>query len=283
MPILDFVFIGPGRSGTTYIDSILRQDSRIALPQNIKETNHFLTDGQSSEDRFWRYFATNCSAQAVRGEVTNMYIYDPIAISNLTSMGDQLTLHTIMRNPFDRLVSSLRFRVAAGEITHYRGFEAALELYPDLIRQSAYATLLRPYLKRFGPRLKIYFFEDLMTAPENVVGQFYANIGLDAPNPLPIYKTNQNIAKSPRSQVVVRFARFVSDTLRRLGLLGLLGRIKDNRTVTWLIYSKTSIQVEISEWPPAVVNYLNAEIDQLSLLLGRDLSHWKRTADLDRK
>lgn len=278
MPVLDFVFIGPGRSGTTYIDSILRQDDRIALPQKIKETNHFLTEGQYSEDRFWRYFATDCDTQAVRGEVANMYIYDPMAISNLTSMGDQLTLHAIMRNPFDRLVSSLRFRLAAGEITEYKTFEDALERYPDLISQSAYATLLRPYLKRFGHRLKIYFFEDLMTVPENVVGQFYANIGLDAPNQLSTYETNQNMANSPRSQVVVRFARFVSDTLRRLGLLGLLGRIKDNRTVTWLIYSDTPLEVEISKWPPAVVDYLNDEIDQLSLLLGRDLSHWRRTA-----
>ncbi|PRX28366.1 hypothetical protein SAMN05216257_11311 [Meinhardsimonia xiamenensis] len=276
VPVLDFVFIGPGRSGTTYMHSVIRQDARIALPQGIKETNHFLTGGKESEDRFWHYFPADCATRARRGEVANMYVYDPGAIPNLASMGAQLTLHTILRNPFDRLVSSLRFRLAAGEITHFAGFEDALNRYPDLVEQSAYATLLGPYMAQFGERLKVYAFDDLMSSPDSVVRQFYANIGLDAPHPIPLERVDRNIARTPRSRLLVRLGRLVSDSLRAVGMLRLLGRIKDSRLVSRLVYCEDPLRVEVSDWPAGVVARLNDEIDQLSRLLGRDFSHWKR-------
>lgn len=276
MPRLDFVFIGPGRSGTTFVDSVIRQDPRIALPRNIKETNFFLDSGAATEVQFWRYYDSDCDTFERRGEVANMYVYTAAAAGNLATMGDQLTLHSILRNPFDRLVSSLRFRLAAGEITQFTTFEETLRRHPDLIEQSAYNTLLAPYVSQFGERLKLYAFEDLMSAPEQVVGRFYANIGLPAPDTLPTREAAQNTAQTPRSRVLIRAGRLVADQLRSFGLLGLLGRVKTNRLVARLLYSNEQVQVEIGVWPTDVVERLNDEIDQLSKMMGRDFSAWKR-------
>lgn len=276
MPRLDFVFIGPGRSGTTFVDSVIRQDPRIALPRNIKETNFFLESGAATEVQFWRYYDSDCDTFERRGEVANMYVYTAAAAGNLATMGDQLTLHSILRNPFDRLVSSLRFRLSAGEITQFTTFEETLRRHPDLIEQSAYNTLLAPYVSRFGERLKLYAFEDLMSAPEQVVGRFYTNIGLSAPDTLPTREAAQNTAQAPRSRVLIRAGRLVADQLRSFGLLGLLGRVKTNRLVARLLYSSEQVQVEIGVWPTDVVERLNDEIDQLSKMMGRDFSAWKR-------
>lgn len=278
MPVLNFVFIGPGRSGTTFIDSILRQDNRISLPEKIKETNHFLNSGKESDDRFWRFFNSNCDEKAVRGEVANMYIYDAGSIPNLASMGDQLTLHSVLRNPFDRLISSLRFRLAAGEITNFTNFGETITKYPDLVEQSAYTTLLRPYLDHFGTRLKLYLFDDLMNDPEHVVRQFYRNIDLVAPTPIPSERVNRNSAQKPRSKLLVGTGRIVSDSLRNFGLLRLLGLLKDNSLVSRILYSDSPIEIDTTVWPLEVVAKLNAEIEELSQLLDKDFSHWKRSA-----
>lgn len=276
MPRLDFVFIGPGRSGTTFMDSVIRQDPRIALPRNIKETNFFLEFGAAAEVQFWRYYDSDCDTFERRGEVANMYVYTAAAADNLASMGDQLTLHSILRNPFDRLISSLRFRLSVGEITQFTTFEETLRRHPDLIEQSAYHTLLAPYVSRFGERLKLYAFEDVMSAPEQVMGRFYANIGLPAPDTILASEAKQNMAQAPRSRVLIRVGRLVADLVRSFGLLGLLGRIKSNRLVTQLLYSSEQVHIEIGAWPTEVVERLNEEIDRLSAMIGSDFSAWKR-------
>ena len=276
MPRLDFVFIGPGRSGTTFVDSVIRQDPRIALPRNIKETNFFLESGAAAEALFWRYYDCDCDKFERRGEVANMYFYTAAAAQNLATMGDQLTLHSILRNPFDRLVSSLRFRLSAGEITQFRTFEETLRSHPDLIEQSAYHTLLAPYVSRFGERMKLYAFEDLISNPEQIIRSFYADIGLPAPDTIPTREAEQNTAQAPRSRFLIRAGRLVADRLRSLGLLGLLGQIKTNRLVGRLLYSNEEVQIEIAAWPADVVERLNDEIDRLSIMVGRDFSNWKR-------
>jgi len=276
MPNLNFVFIGPGRSGTTFIDSVLRHDERIALPERIKETNHFLKEGKTTEDRFWSFFENSCGEKSACGEVANMYVYDSRSIPNLASMGEQLTLHAILRNPYDRLVSSLRFRLSAGEIIDFKNFEDTFSRYPSLIEQSAYATLLKPFLDQFGTRLKFYSFDDLRSNPEFVVRQFYNNIGLTAPASIPLEQTKQNIAQSPRSQLLIRVGRTMSDGLRRLGMLGLLGRLKESILVSKLLYTGTPLDINTSTWPPEVIARLNNEIEELSRLLEKDFSHWKR-------
>lgn len=276
MPRLDFVFIGPGRSGTTFVDSVIRQDPRIALPRNIKETNFFLESSAAAEAQFWRYYDSDCDTFQRRGEVANMYVYTAAAADNLATMGDQLTLHSILRNPFDRLVSSLRFRLSAGEITQFTTFEETLRRHPDLIEQSAYHTLLAPYVSRFGERLNLYAFEDLMSVPEQVMGQFYANIGLPAPDTIPTREAEQNTALAPRSRLLIRAGRLMADLLRWFGLLGLLGRIKTNRLVARLLYSNEQVRIEIGAWPADVVERLNDEIERFSAMMGRDFSAWKR-------
>ena len=276
MPRLDFVFIGPGRSGTTFVDSVIRQDPRIALPRNIKETNFFLECDAAADAKFWRYYDRDCEIFERRGEVANMYFYTPAAAENLASMGEQLTLHSILRNPFDRLVSSLRFRLSAGEITQYRTFEETLRRHPDLVEQSAYYTMLAPYVSRFGDRLKVYVFEDITSNPEEMVGQFYANIGLRTPDTIPTRTAKLNIARAPRSRALIRASRLLADKLRSLGLLSLLGQIKTNRLVARLLYSNEQVQIEIDDWPEEVVERLNDEIDQLSAMMGRNFSDWKR-------
>lgn len=276
MPRLDFVFIGPGRSGTTFVDSVIRQDPRIALPRNIKETNFFLESDVAAEAQFWRYYDADCDTFARRGEVANMYVYTAAVVDNLATMGDQLTLHTILRNPFERLVSSLRFRISAGEITQFTTFKETLRRHPDLIEQSAYHSLLAPFVSRFGDRLKLYAFDDLMAAPEQVMGAFYANIGLPAPDTIPTREAEQNMAQAPRSRLLIRVGRLVADLLRSLGLLGVLGRIKTNRLVARLLYSNDQVHIEIGAWPTDVVELLNDEIDRLSAMMGRDFSAWKR-------
>lgn len=276
MPKLDFVFIGPGRSGTTFVDSVIRQDPRIALPQNIKETNFFLESGASTEAQFWRYYTSDCGAFERRGEVANMYAYTARAADNLATMGDQLTLHSILRNPFDRLVSSLRFRLSAGEITQFKSFAETLRQHPDLIEQSAYHSLLLPFVLRFGDRLKLYAFEDLMAEPELVMGQFYASIGLSPPATMPTREAKKNTAQAPRSRLLIRFGRLVADRLRSYGQLGLLGQIKASSLVARLLYSNDEMLIAVDAWPADVVKQLNDEIDRLSAMIGRDFSVWKR-------
>ncbi len=277
MPELDFVFIGPGRSGTTFMDSVLRQDVRIALPEDIKETNFFLSKGVESEREFWNLYAPDCALSHRRGEVANMYVYFEDAAIHLESMGSQLSLHSILRNPFDRLVSSLRFRISAGEVRNQEPFSALLERHPDLVHQSSYHTLLEPYLKRFRARLYLYDFEDLRRDESRFVAQFYDNIGLDVPEELSFSRSDRNRALQPTNEKLIRLGRAVADTMRQNGYLRMLGRLKANRFLQKMMYSDSVVSIDVTEWPAHVVTHLNREIDLLSSLVKKDYTHWKRS------
>ena len=150
------VFIGPGRSGTSYIDNVLRGDHRLCLPKATKETNFFLQ--YSGEEKYGNFFS---NGDRPRVEVANMYIYSEQAALNLLSLPDNTNLVAVLRDPYERLLSAIRYRVSSGEIRYLPSVDEYVSEHPDLIDQSSYYALLKPYFNLFHDRLRILFFRDL--------------------------------------------------------------------------------------------------------------------------
>lgn len=263
------VFIGPGRSGTSFVDSVLRQDQRLVFPRHqIKETNHFLSS--SSLASYSSFFP---DIQGTKVEVTNMYCYSARAEENLRVLPEGSLLVSILRNPFDRLMSSLQYRVSVGEIPWSDLGNDVFEKYPDLLQQSLYYSFLSPYFINQEERIRVLYFDDLIDEPQRFIDNVYRL--LDIPSVPLDFKAERNSARAPRSPFAARALRMTSDFLRNLGCLRLLNWGKRSSLVRSIFFGNDSLDLDSISIPDRYISLINEDIRMLSTLLGRDLSKWE--------
>ena len=62
--------------------------------------------------------------------------------------------------------------------------------------------------------------------------------------------------------------------MRKLGMVGMLDNIKNSSFTRSILYKKA--QKDAVEYPEWLRMNINADIDRLSEVLERDLSHWKK-------
>jgi len=198
---LDFLVIGAQKSGTTAVDTYLREHPQLALPRDDKEAPFFYG---GALDWGWDAFRARHFAAADPssrwGKVTPQYMYEPSTTAPIIfGLLPHVRLVAILRNPIDRAVSHARMAVRRGveqrpvlravldaldpnEIVAVRSAPTETTAY---LAWGEYGRLLQPYYEHF-PRESIHitFQEDWRRSPEHELQLLYAHLGVD-PNLLP--------------------------------------------------------------------------------------------------
>lgn len=117
---VDFVVAGAQRSGTTALDSYLRQHPDIEMAL-LKEP-HFFDDERVFRDRkpaYWKYHAMFPAwrESKVFGEVTPIYMYWKPAFSRIARYSKNMRIVMILRNPIERAYSHWNMQVREGDET----------------------------------------------------------------------------------------------------------------------------------------------------------------------
>jgi len=274
----DFIVIGPGRTGTTYLYQSMLEHPDVCMPLHTKEINYFNHEYQRGLAWYHSFFE-HCDPGKVCGEISNTYIYDEQVPARIQQVLPDVKLITILRNPFQRILSAYQFRLSVGEINGDISFCRAIEIYPDLVTDNYYASQLFRYFNHF-PRenILVSYFDELERSPEQFLERIYRFISVDEGFLTQIADQRINAAKKLRFPVLGPLLRFYADSLRRLQLFSFLEKSKESALFRRILFSESRSQSRIQNIDPDTMVYLQSfflpELEKLESLLGVDLSHW---------
>lgn len=245
-----YFFVGVGKCGTSWQYEFLSRNGAIATP-SLKEP--YLIDMTPDERR-----ATIAALYPDRGnrqmaDFSTLYYWDPENPRKIHDYASNAKIVFTVRRPSDRILSHFGFLRRNGMTTAETVAEYLAGGDPDaIVDRSDYETFVNRYLKIFGrDAVLVLPLEVLRSDP-----QAYANRMLDfleIPRVTLDGKDHQIVLKAaePRSRMVARLAKVVARGLRRMGLLGLLGRLKRTEAIHRLLYRPAVAREPVTDFGPA--------------------------------
>lgn len=225
----NIVFIGPGKTGSTWLYEYFRENNICNLPVGIKETNLLLEDNWSKES-FQRFFP---SEKGVNLDISNTYIYNDYCIRNLTNLyGKDVKLIIGLRDPISRFESSIDFKIRRGELSS-DFHESELVNNPQLLEELFIYSKV-PYIKSLG--LEVHYF-DVFKFSTDIDNRrlLLKKLGLTMPQK-EVLPEKVNLASRHRFRLLRVLNPYLSSFLRKIGFHSLLGFLKTNRGIQNLLF-----------------------------------------------
>jgi hypothetical protein len=272
MRLPDFIGVGPPRTGTTWLDRILR--SHVGLPVGLKETQFFV----------WRYhlgleWYANHFAGYARGYLAGEFgpAYFPLAEARV-----RISQHM----PACRIVITLREPVARF-YSHYKmwrkigvvkaPFEEVVDHHEELIAHTRYVSNVTAWQKQFGEeRTLVLIHEDTRADRQGYVDRLCDFIGaprLDLKRVASEREPAAHVERAPRSRRTARRALRLRDLLEERGhprLLVLMEPFFEFCMGRGEIFPPLS-----SELQTRLRERFRPEVEQVEELLDRELSVWR--------
>ncbi len=290
----NFFILGAAKAGTTTLYDLLHQHPQIYL-SFVKEPMFFSHDDNYARGLEW-YQATffqGCEGYSVRGEATphNLYWAEKVAPRLArTYEAAPVKFIVIFRDPVQRAYSWYWNMVKEGKETlpftealeaeparlqeHWSAFQHAGSMIYGYERGSSYAGQLQVYLDHF-PRKNFLFLlqEDLKTDFNETLRKIFEFLEVDSHAELKPVASNP--AALPRNRI---FHRIVQ------GPSGLKQLIKRITSFSWRYRLKLALieaNMKPFKYPPleprtaaSLREHFSDEIQLLSSIIDRDLSHW---------
>lgn len=272
MRLPDFICVGPGRTGTTWLHAAL--SGYVGLPHRVKETRFWGQYYHKGIEWYADHFRYCDEAQPV-GEACP-YFATPNARERIAQHLPDCKIIVTLRDPVDRSYSQYRTLRKMGLA---RGtFEEELH-HPRIEDTNRYAHHLRGWQELFGPdHVKVLLFDDLRREPQAFLDQVCGFIGIP-----PIALSTQNIRASDiNSDKYLPRTRRIS---RRVGrLIDFMHERRAYRTMNFLDhigffefwlrgrrpFPPLSLETELR-----LRQELIPEIEAVEQLTGFDLKAWR--------
>ena len=230
----DFIFIGPDKSGSTWIHRVLQWHPEIFVAES-KELEFFNNYYERGLDWYLGYFRGAGPAHRAVGEVCHDYLFSAEACERIHQHFPEARLLVCLREPVERAFSAYLYMIRQGRVSG--SFEDALETMDELVDHGCYARHLSPYLERFG-RECIFpgLFDDLQADPAAFAESLFRFLGV-SPLAVPDELRDKTLpAARPRSTVMAKLAKRTALLLRGLGFPRLVTRIKSSLLVQRALY-----------------------------------------------
>lgn len=269
-----FVGIGALKAGTTYLDAMLRSHPQVCMAP-AKEIQYFTRNYDRGLQWYARQFR-GCSGR-VAGEISPQYLMDAAVPQRIQDALPEARLFVSVRDPVQRLQSHYKHAVA------HDGFKGSFEQFvagDQVVRRSCYATLLRPYLAVFDlSRLHVLVFEELVADPPVHLADLYRFLGLDDRYVPAGLAEPVNVSALPRMRRVWAGAKATSRWLRQHGAHRVVEAIKPAGRRLFATGEPTTWSFELpAEVDTRLLDTFAPEVEELSALLGKDLTTWWPTA-----
>jgi hypothetical protein len=175
-----FLGVGPARSGTTWVHSVL--EDYVALPR-IKETDFFTINYSLGLDWYLKHFPRRESG--LIGEIAPSYFDDPMAAPRIHEHIPQCKIICSLREPVGRIYSHYRLLRSLGWISR-KSFEEAIESHlrrsdrpRNLVGINHYASHLKRWLGHFGAaNVLVVLYDDLERDPQDYINQITRFVGI---------------------------------------------------------------------------------------------------------
>ncbi|HTT77120.1 MAG TPA: sulfotransferase [Candidatus Binataceae bacterium] len=268
--MIDFVCIGPMRTGTTWLHE--RLSSTLSLPGQEKETKFF--DLKYKRGTVWYQSQMRLVPGAPRGEFGPTYFHSHLARKRIAQLSPGCTIIAILREPVARLFSLYKMKLAFGTV---RGsFEDALHHDPELMMSARYAFNLAAWASSFGPaQVHVLFYDSLLLDSRRFVADFCQLCGTAPPKlSEEVLRQRVNSSAGWRQAILPLATSAAAEAAWRLRFRKLLRQCGlPNPSLT---FGK-----QLPEITPAMAacarNLLAGEIVAVEALLGIELGAWRES------
>ncbi|PAV26088.1 hypothetical protein CF392_07605 [Tamilnaduibacter salinus] len=269
---VDFFFVGPGKTASTWIYKVLKEHPQFSLPsgKDIYFFDQFFERGENwYHDQF-----TGCDFDKLVGEFSHDYLISSTALGRIREYNPDARIIVCLRNPYDRLQSGIRFLQRNGY--GYAPVERLVQRHPELIEGGLYAkNLARLYAFFPKERVLLLFFEELKFQPSAFIQRLYDFFCVEWHSP-DVLQQKVNVASQPRSRVLALTVKKAALVARNMGLGRLVGRIKMSRVVAKILYRRAESEFSLTDEDKLFLSqWFDHDIRQLEKMLKADLSHWK--------
>jgi hypothetical protein len=274
---IDFVGVGPQRTGSTWLDRVLRAHPVLCLPENVKETKFFDQHFSKGLDWYaWHY--RHCAPSELRGEMAPTYFDVPDARRRLHAHNPECKVIVGLRDPAARAFSLYQHHRREGRVPE--GFRAAVRQIPRIVEAGRYAQHVPGWIEAFGREQVLFvLLDDVKRRPAWVLRRVCDFLGVEPMEPPEAAAERVNATTRPHFAWVARAAVFLAKKLRGRRL---------HRLVEWgkkigLKSIYTGGVDEQSEMAPAnrrhLVEAYEADIRYAEQMLERELSGWRAVPD----
>jgi len=276
----DFIAVGPQRTGTTWLDWVLR--GHVSLPENIKETNFFTANFSKGLGWYEDHFRNSVAGRPI-GEVCPSYFISAQARGRIADSIPGCAIICSLRDPVLRLYSHYRFLRACGRLGVV-SLEEVITAHDktscvdDIFATSTYSKILKAWYDKFGKENVLALVnDDLVSDPQRYVDQVCRFVGISpidlSRSPLRHTRVNTQL-RAPRSVWLARGAREVRNFMwRHRQLSPLASRLRP----LWKFCFGGG--EEFGPIDPAVEaslrEYFRPDVEALEEMLHRDLSAWR--------
>lgn len=271
-----FLGIGAMRSGTTWLDTILRSHPEIYLPNRRKEVHFFDKYYERGEDWYRSFFPKEkIPTDAKVGEITPAYIYTPEAPERIKQLLPDCKFIAILRNPAERAYSHYGFYLR--NYAERREFKAFIEQEREAFEKGLYGQQIKRYLQHFSlDQFLILFYEDIKENPIEILEKISNFLVLDErlfDQSLITHKSNPSgLVKFYYARSAVRFFR---DFLRDKDLDWVWKLAKSSGLEKLFSGEVASIPSMPAEMGKALIASYEQDIMLLEESTGLDCSRWK--------
>lgn len=297
----DFIIVGAPKAGTTSLHRYLEQHPKIFSPRGKKEPLFFcgyppdfkgpgaevVNRNMVTTPESYRALFTSAGPSAVTGEASTDYLACEEAPDRIWAWNPDARIIIMLRNPIDRAYSEHMHLVRDRFETE--SFMRALELEPVRRKKGyiplfwhkergQYCAAVQRYLQCFGEnQVKIIYYDEFSDAPGDIASDVFQFLGL-APVEIDT-SLKYNVSGAPRwpliQKLYVKFRQ--SDDrgwVKRVARLISSGRSRQAIHSLYLrrnLRASKGITVEERE---VLRNYFTEDVNNLSRLLNKNLSHW---------
>jgi hypothetical protein len=271
----NFICVGPGRAGTSWLYEVLLEHPQIGTAKNIKETYFFDRDYNKGLDYYEQYFK-HCKDMPARGEITNRYIFNSDVPGRIKAVVPDCKIIICLRNPYDRIQSVYSFQLREGGLDC--PFSEALERSPALIQENKYYTLIKPYFDIFEKnRIFLIFFDDILNKPEHLCKRLFRFLDVDATYVPKVLNRKVNQAIKPKYTFVPFITKGLAELLRKTGMHQILTRAKRSDFIKKFLFDEFDYKqkkIMSCEDRKKIDRVVIPELKSLENFLGQDLSSW---------
>lgn len=272
----DFIVIGAQKSGTTFLDRLLREHPGIFMPHKLKESHFFDLYYDRGSEWYSSLFQFQNSGDLICGENTPNYLTDIKAPFRIHDLIPDVRLIAVLRNPVERIISNYRKAVSRfGIRVSIRSF---LEENQEITAMSRYHEQFLRYFEYFHhDQIHILLFENLIASPETEMRAVFRFVGVDENFcPINIDKPS-NPTIEPRFKQLWYVVRPITRFLFDHNLSGIHFYLK-SMGVKKMFFPHKKIKNDWKRPSPEEINWIRDQViddvEQLSKIIGQDMAKY---------
>jgi hypothetical protein len=267
----NFIGVGPQRTATTWLREAL--SPHVGFPKGVNETMFFDLHYNKGLQWYQSHFR-GYPASIVLGEIAPTYFHSTEARCRIVRNLPECKIICTFRDPVKRLYSMYRLLREYGWTT--LPFERAISEVPLMMESSAYTKHFGEWRQVFGAgRVLALINYDLYRSPDEYVKTVCDFI--EIPRFSLSEEQKQPTAKEypARFPYLARVGQSIGDLLRSRRLYSIINLAKKLGLKTVFFGGGNDLPPMDPELEKHLRSLFTSEVDNLELMLGRDLSTWK--------